>query len=237
MLSLLWANTSYPAKYISLRCNRQNPAVDSNSRLVDESCRDTNPGTWHLAIINQIGVQKEPLIMDIAYHQEVWNQPIYSYKYWYFNPKILTTTYRLEEAMVSVEQFPQDRFKSLRAVNTKYIVGIGMQVTYVATAPYTHKDIHYLYDLELDADKNIIGGEWRSLPHPDFLWRPESNADAQSVGDFALKNNYDKWDMRYAVPLSWRKAALLSSVKRQPLAKILKVLLEASNSDAAFVSP
>ena len=32
------------------------------------------------------------------------------------------------------------------------------------------KVVTYWYDLELDEDNNIVGGEWYTNRHPDFLW-------------------------------------------------------------------
>ena len=37
----------------------------------------------------------------------------------------------------------------------------------------------YEYLLELDADGNILGGEWISTNQPDFLWAPTQNCDAR----------------------------------------------------------
>ena len=39
-----------------------------------------------------------------------------------------------------------------------------------------------VYDLELDDDMNIVGGEWMENAHPDFLWVPQKGAVPQAAG-------------------------------------------------------
>jgi hypothetical protein len=49
---------------------------------------------------------------------------------------------------------------------------------------YTHTD-HYEYILEIDADGEIIGGEWLNgskKAHPDFVWLPLRHRDASVAG-------------------------------------------------------
>ena len=45
------------------------------------------------------------------------------------------------------------------------------------------KSARYFYDLELNADGEIIGGEWYHNNHPDFLWTPPKNERALSAVD------------------------------------------------------
>ena len=40
----------------------------------------------------------------------------------------------------------------------------------------------YSYDLELNAEKEIIGGEWYGNRHPDFLWTPVKGPRARGRG-------------------------------------------------------
>ena len=43
------------------------------------ACRDTNPGTFHLALANEIGRKQIGFVMDRTRDSEVWNQPINSF--------------------------------------------------------------------------------------------------------------------------------------------------------------
>jgi hypothetical protein len=182
--TMLWAQTQVPTKFIGGRCNTKNPKKDSLGRVVEEDCLDNNPGTWHLSVVNQIGVFNRSFVMDATYDYEVWNQPVYSYQYHYYNPITKERFEKLEDAIVSVSDFNNDPRKTVRAPKTKFIVGINMTLKYVMeTVPNTNENqenllqtVKYEYDLELDEKTNIIGGEWYSKAHPDFLWTPELNA-------------------------------------------------------------
>jgi hypothetical protein len=230
--ALLWAKTRPSTRFIGGRCNEKNPPHDQYGRILSQSCFDTNPGTWHMSIVNQIGLAKRSLVLDATYDYEVWNQPAYSYEYAYFNPKTLRLADNLDEATVARADFSNDRYAHYRAKNTQFFVGIAMNFYYIVETVPTHKDhdspsddaarkVSYLYDLELDADRNIIGGEWYHLQHPDFLWTPTKGAKALSVADYAATEN---WSGSGTLPASWIKAAIYAARLQQPLAKIIDVL-------------
>lgn len=73
-------------KFVSLRCNlddAQNEVTfDKYGRPTGgaASCRDTNPGTWHVLATNYLGIQKESFVEDRTYDDEVWNQPLRGYR-------------------------------------------------------------------------------------------------------------------------------------------------------------
>jgi hypothetical protein len=240
--SSLWAHTNVPTRFMGGRCNVKKPKEDENGRVLDETCNDTNPGAWHLTVVNQIGVAKRSFVMDATYDMEVWNQPIYSYSYTYFNPQTLETTDRLSSARIALTDYKRDKFKTYRAPETKFVVGVSMNVTYSVEVEPSHaltdspqndglNTVNYMYDLELNADGEIIGGEWYTNLHPDFLWTPEKGEEALSIGDTFLdsQNDRSKWNGTDTVPALWQKAATRASQEGQPLARIVKGLLEAAN--------
>jgi len=189
--TLLFANGNFETKFIGGRCNTKDPKVDSMDRPVENDCLDTNPGTWHLAVVNQLGVFNRSMIMDATYDYQVWNQPIASYDYAYYNPKTDTEVKTFKEAIVKRSEWAKDPFKKVRSPKAEYIVGIIMNLSYVReTAPSNEEnqedlttDLSYEYDLELDRDYNIVGGEWGTSNHPDFLWVPVKNSFPQTIGD------------------------------------------------------
>ena len=61
--SLNYAKKKYASKFIGGRCNKKDPATDENGRVIDPVCFDTNPGTWHQAVVNQIAKSKEVLLL------------------------------------------------------------------------------------------------------------------------------------------------------------------------------
>jgi hypothetical protein len=242
--SMLWAKGSTKVKFIGGRCNIKTPSEDQNGRVLNNDCFDTNPGTWHLAVVNQIGVAKRSFVLDATYDYEVWNQPALGYQYSYFNPQIMRTSATLKDAMVPISAFTQDRFYRYRSSKAKYVVGIAMKFIYIAeTNPKPESfnkpendrriAVNYLYDLELDENYQIIGGEWYHREHPDFLWVPIKNTEAMAVGDDYLNGQptafHPGWDGKSILPDLWRRAAIGSSAYGQPLGAIVETLGVVSN--------
>ena len=85
--------------------------------------------------------------------------------------------------------------------------------------------MQYLYDLELDAEGTIIGGEWLHQAHPDFLWTPPPQSRALTDAD---RQASGAWSIPGPLPQSWQSAARLASMNQQPLAKIVEALIAAA---------
>lgn len=189
--TMLWANGQFETRFVGGRCNSKDPKDDNLGRPKDPNCLDDNPGTWHMAIVNQIGQFDRSFVMDATYDYQVWNQPVYSYRYEYINLKNNKRVRSLNEALLSVDEWKKDPRKTLRSPGTKYIVGISMTVEYVRETvptlvenqPSLLASVTYDYDLELNAQKKILGGEWYSRQHPDFLWIADAKAFPSSYGD------------------------------------------------------
>jgi hypothetical protein len=237
LATALWAQTRFPTRFVGGRCNVKDPAKDSIGRIKDQACRDTNAGTWHMAVVNQVGRAKRGFVLDATFDYEVWNQPVYSYQYYYFNPRTNKTSSSLSGARVAVSSFPEDKFKAYRAPGTTHIVGVAMDVKWTVETRPSHvttdsasrdaiSGARYLYTLELDASGNIIGGEWLSNAHPDFLWTPPPGVKPTTVGESLVGSA--TWDGASKLPDSWKSAGQQSARAGQPLASIVYKLVEAS---------
>ncbi|OZG75398.1 hypothetical protein BTA51_03200 [Hahella sp. CCB-MM4] len=189
--TLLWAEASPNVRFIGGRCNTKRPETDENGRIQDQACFDSNPGSWHKAIVNQIGVNKRSFVIDATYDYEVWNQPVLSYVYNYFNPQTGESYESAQDAIIAMTDYTNDKFSQYRGSEATQIVGVQMRVTYMVETGPMHREIdrpsydgafsvRYMYDLELDSEGNIIGGEWYTNRHPDFLWTPAPGAHAVS---------------------------------------------------------
>ena len=218
--SLLWANAAGNVKFIGGRCSDKEPAADPNTgRVKSADCFDTNPGAWHLSVVNQIGAAKRSMVMDVTYDYEVWNQPVYAYEYRYFNPQNMLYATNLAAAKIDMSAFTSDKFRSYRSPQAKFVVGVQMTVSYIVETTPTHAEtdspsndaiqkVVYYYDLELDAAGAVIGGEWYTNKHPDFLWTPAKGVravtryDAQATGT---------WNQTDTVPNTWSTAAKSAS--------------------------
>jgi hypothetical protein len=249
LASLLWAKSAPPSKFIGSRCNKKNPPTDENGRLVDQECFETNPGSWHLTIVNQLGVNKKPFVIDANHDYEIWNQPVYSYEYSYFNPYTRAQVRYLKDAIIPLSSYNNDKFYRYRNLNTVFVVGIAMKLVYIAEtrATLATRDgeefdrrvaVNYLYDLELDTYGNIIGGEWYHNQHPNFMWVPATGAKANAFGDRFLEISEDKsiWFMKSInpIPSQWREAALKSSSNGQVLRRIVEEMIEKARTHGLF---
>ncbi|MEQ1877036.1 MAG: hypothetical protein ABL958_10350 [Bdellovibrionia bacterium] len=232
LATLLWASGNQNTLFLGGRCTDKNPKVDENGRILDGTCFDVNPGLFHILLINRIR-QSRPFIFDASYDYEVWNQPVLGYSYTYFNPQTLEQADTLELAHVPIDQYARDQFKRYRSPHTKYVIGINMRVYYLVETQPTPSETNspqedssiwtqYMYDLELDENRNIIGGEWYNNAHPDFVWTPQLNARAMSIGDYQLQ---ESWTPNQPVPASWKNAAVRASRNSQPLAHVVESLL------------
>ncbi|MCO4792354.1 MAG: hypothetical protein KC493_01485 [Bacteriovoracaceae bacterium] len=238
LASLLWANVRVPTLFVGGRCNVKNPETDDEGRIIDQECFDTNPATWHRAVVEQVGRRGKSFVFDATYDYQVWNQPVISYEYTYFNPQSLEEPVSLKNAIIPIEKFERDVFKKYRSSKTRYVVGIEMDITYLVETdpsqlPYDdesqdiHRTMSYMYDLELDKDLKIIGGEWYQNYHPDFIWMPRPGARAQSIGDFSIGNE-ETWNLDMSAPKSWARPAAISAKRGQPLSKVVEFLIQKS---------
>lgn len=242
--SLLWARSNPRTRFVGRKCEISQPRRDKNGRIIEPSCLDVDPSTWHLAVINHIGADKYSFVMDSTYDMQVWNFAISKYKYIYFNPQTFRPTVDLGQAMIAKERFKVDKFTSYRHPDTRYIVGVQMDVSYPApmnprmgshSSTPKLKVIRYVYDLELDANRNVIGGEWYSNAHPDFIWTFEKGSWARSSGD-ALIGDVEEWSGSM-IPERWAEVARVNSKNGRVLEKIVRKLLIESGSEGSFGNP
>ena len=139
-------------------------------------------------------------MIDASFDYQVWNQPVYSYQYTYFNPKTLIRTEKLEEAKVALSEITADRFKKYRSQSAKSVVGIAMELTYmVETSPTPMQEddekydsqntVVYLYDLELNDQEGSIRINIRYISH----YRPfvdEAENILGTIVDFASGDSH-----------------------------------------------
>jgi len=240
LISLLWAKTRFSTAFIGGRCNTKDPKTDESGRIIESGCFDINPGSWHTSVVNRIGVERKSFVLDATFDYEVWNQPALAYRYKYFNPETNEATEKLSDALITIENFRSDKFRKFRSPQTKKIVGVEMMMEYVVETDPAQRPVddvtydrtqrvYYLYDLELDENNNIIGGEWYQNAHPDFLWTPTQNARPLAVGDYLILN-LPQWDGKISLAqnTNWVYAAEKSARQGQPLAKLIESLVNLS---------
>jgi hypothetical protein len=228
--SQLWATTNPTTYFIGGRCNVKNPQTDQYGRIIDPDCFDINPSIWHLALLNRMGIHQLSFVYDATYDYEVWNQPLSSYHLNYFNPSTLNRVSTLNEAVVPYQQFQNDRFRSYRNPNVAAVIGVELTLYYVTENHPTANtglmepdsrlvEVTYYYDLELDVNRNVIGGEWYQAPHPDMMWRP---ALPKTLAHQERIDNY--WDGILPIPVELQNLMKPAAHSSQPLSSIIQAL-------------
>lgn len=237
LISYLWATTPYESTFIGGRCNLKEVPKDENGRPTAPECHDTNPGTWHISVVNGIGVDKRSFVMDATVDYEVWNQPIHGYSIKYFNPATKKEVQHPKDATVALAEWETDPFRKYRSKKAKTILGVSMELQYVVeeSANSNPEDsaendviytVRYVYDLELDEKNRIVGGEWLQNGHPDFLWAPTKSAKPLNYEDSQLSGT---WRVSEPTPQDWREAARWASEGGRVLSKIVDAIHKASN--------
>lgn len=236
LASLLWASTQFETNFIGGRCSSRDPQENGDGRLSDPKCLDTNPASFHLSVVNAISGIGKSFVMDVTYDYEVWNQPVSGYSYKYFNPNTKQPTDDPKLAIIELKDFKDDPYRKYRGRKAKFVVGITLEVSYgVETSP-VHSQVdnedmdstntaYYFYDLELDKDYNIVGGEWYNRDHPDFLWTPNYRARALTQADYYLLSR-QAWDGKTALSDDIRRLAAHAANQGSPLAYIVNSLIK-----------
>jgi hypothetical protein len=235
LISMLWAKADVPTRFLGNRCDHT-PPRDEFGRVTDPKCYDTNPATYYLTLTNQLGMNNRPFVMDATYDAQVWNYSVFQYDGIYFNPQTFQRTANIKDAIVPIEKFTIDKFKSFRTPGTRYVLGVTMDVDFMNEANPSHsiqvkprfKTVNYVYDLELNDKYQVIGGEWYTRAHPDFVWTFAPDAQALAKGDADI--NANDWDVKGPVPSSWTAAARRSSADGTPLYSVIKKIVEAAPS-------
>jgi hypothetical protein len=194
-----------------------------------DACDETNPGAFHKALVNRVGALKKSFVADVSPGSEVWNYPVKSYQISYYNVFSEVDSKDFKESLESFD--PKKKFakKDRRDKRTAYIVGVTAKVQYADMRfPHTNAvddvksdktmEMIYTYDLELDRNLNILGGESASKNLPDFIWAPNDRVYPLSdVEETTRVTDYN---------LSTLAAA--ASKKGQPLSMIIQRLFESA---------
>ncbi|PIS10364.1 MAG: hypothetical protein COT73_09755 [Bdellovibrio sp. CG10_big_fil_rev_8_21_14_0_10_47_8] len=233
LAALLWSSYNVKIPTAGTVCDNANPK-NSDGVIVDEDCFNNNPGTWHIALTNFLGLRQQTIFINRVTNQEVWNVPVLSYKISYFDVNTKKRKNSLAEAVIPIGSDQRKIFNHFRSPRATQLVGVKTTIT-VASGSTTHRDslvssslggFDYEYDLELDAQGQIVGGEWLGAKHPDFIWVIDPQLRPLSQGDRLLQSQ--KWDGKSAFPGQWLDSVRMASRNNQPLEMIVSKLIEMS---------
>ena len=236
LLTLLYSG--YRVSSFGDKCRLKNPPRDLQGRVIDQTCRDTNPNDFHTVLVNQVGIGKRSFSVDTDYASEVWNQPVKSFQLNYFNPQTFVRYQHGFDARVAKAAYSRDPFKQHRNPAGTHVVGVDVAVQYQMEAfpkavrylSPTHDkvvSVNYRYDLVLDAQGNIIGGEWdlsAQRVHPDLITYVSTASLLRTPFDRQITGNSLPEVLRSLQP----HFAKQSSAKKRPLFKVVKALARLS---------
>jgi subtilisin-like proprotein convertase family protein len=160
------------------RCNDKDVDRDEDTGRVNNSeCRDLNPGSFHVSMVNLLGKMKRGFVEDRTFDYQVWNQPVSSYDI------TLQEEITKEQAvgLLKLETgsdyvYNQDAKRFIHVKTTLYWITESHASTEPEgenNHPQYKRDDRYDYILELDGNDRVVGGEWlgrSNTSHPDFIW-------------------------------------------------------------------
>lgn len=114
------------------------------------ACSDVNPGSFHIIMTNKLGISQTSFIADVDRLKMVWNHVAMK-----FNSKIISKSGNKAHVKTIIS------YTGIVEPSKEPILGTNKMKTLDKT---------YEYELHLDKNDKIIGGEWLSKDHPDFLW-------------------------------------------------------------------
>lgn len=138
-------------------------------------CKDVNPGAFHVIISNMLGILGKGFVADIDRFNDVWNQPITSYK------STIVGEEAVEPGMRAAGVARRVRIKMAMTYGeelkfyTPELAAAG-NLNFVSKKPVTltpHQKFltrNYEYILEINAAGNVVGGTWITSTRPDFMW-------------------------------------------------------------------
>jgi len=189
-------------------------------------CADVHPAIWHMSLANLVGKQKRSFVVDKNPTAKIANYPVASYRFAYFNVNSGDFS-SLRSAVITRDQYVNDPYQAARNTNAKYIVGVKSEYVHIGWKSPKHqkndsekddkvKQTHFYYDLELDDNYNIVGGQWRTTKtgrgigsrffkpkQPDFFWVMPKNA----MSYFKTNSALSPWRGNGQAPSDWLPAA------------------------------
>lgn len=151
------------------------PNAPTEAEATTRDCRDINPGAFHVALSNMIGIHSKSFVADVDRFNDVWNQPVTSYSSVVVAEEPVDPLHReygVERRLRMQTKFTYgEELKfwtaEAEAAGSKNFVS-KKPVTGTIHQEFRHKNYEYI--LELDKDGNVIGGEWITQTRPDFIW-------------------------------------------------------------------
>lgn len=159
LLTLNQALSKVEFKTLGRRChenlsltqrNENDPPFNAND-MSSPSCRDVNPGGFHIAVANLLDPAKPQsgFLLDITRDRQVWNHPVYGYSSRVLSsrgPSVGAAKDTVREVVIQTK--------------LRYAVESASQIEPLPLTEENYNTLYYLYSLELNEKSEILGGEW-----------------------------------------------------------------------------
>lgn len=123
---------------------------------------DLNAGAFHMVLANKLGLEQTSFIADVERYRQVWNHDVNEYTSTIVNSNLAPADDSAPGTVKRIQVKTVMSFvSSIKANNWNTVLGTDDHVNDVR---------NYEYYLDIDAQGNIIGGEWISRARPDFIW-------------------------------------------------------------------
>ncbi|TDH69933.1 hypothetical protein CCR75_006256 [Bremia lactucae] len=193
LITNIYDGVGVKSVFTGIRYRGGNDVKDNFGRQSSPEFRDLNPGYFHIAATNILGVLNSTFIVDVSAQRDVWNHPVRSFQVDEKTPMSLEVA---AQTFYGLAKYPwNEAASSIVYIKSRLVWVIDTYDDGGLSSPdainrYTKfTDLTYL--LELDDLGDIIGGEWlynSTSNHPDFLWLVESKPDPNAVTSFGLRN-------------------------------------------------
>jgi len=160
------------------RCEKNFKSLGAGSA---SPCFDTNAGSFFVLSTNMLRPDRLGFVIDVDPGTQVWNQPVWRYRH------------KIKDNYCPI----QIKKKAKGTVSLAYVETeldwVGELVA--SEQPYGLKSrietSNYQYCLELDANRNVIGGSWVSHLRPDFLWMTSRPDFSKPITDTRTHQVFD----------------------------------------------
>jgi hypothetical protein len=123
-------------------------------------CRDINPGTFHIILANLLGKQGKPFVADMTKGFTSWNHIVNGF------------TSQLKGDATLPARHSSQAVRAIKVTTTINYLGPGAPSVVKPSQDNVKRRLTLDYTLEIDGSGNIVGGEWVTNDHPDFVWLP-----------------------------------------------------------------
>ena len=121
-----------------------------SEKAFDPACYDTNPAAFHLVMANQLGIRGEGFNIDADTLYQKWNQPVFEY-----HSRVLRT----DSPSASSSEGSVQKY----IIESNISWGLEIEPSYLPVLNTSHqatKNETFYYSLDVDAQGDVIGGQW-----------------------------------------------------------------------------